>query len=89
MDDLSKEIQIDNQEVDPWSNPIATVKEITDNRIPVDYAQVIADNRVVLLGETHGNSPIRDHLARTAVAFKKAGITHYAVGSIFNRKGNI
>lgn len=79
MNDLTKETPAGNQEIDPWSNQIAIVKEITDNRVPVDYIQIIADNRVVLLGETHENSPIRDHLARMATAFRNAGITHYAI----------
>lgn len=46
---------------------------------PVDYAALTAGAQITLLGETHLNFPVREHLIRHAHALKAAGITHYAI----------
>ncbi|MBI2338221.1 hypothetical protein HYU95_03465 [Candidatus Daviesbacteria bacterium] len=71
---------------DPWLNPADTAKEIKNRHQPVDYAQMLADNRVLFLAENHGNHPIRHHLAQHARDIKAAGITHYAIEA--NEAGN-
>lgn len=72
--------EIDRQElVDPWSSFEESAKEIAQNRQPVNWQKMVGDNRVALLGEEHGNSLIRNHLAAHAKDLKTAGITHYAI----------
>lgn len=65
--------------IDPWQVPDNTVKEIQDKLLPVNYHQMVADNRVVFLAENHSNHPIRKHLAQHVADLKAAGITHYAI----------
>ncbi len=65
--------------VDPWQNPDNTAKEIKGRHQPVDYSQMVGDNRVLFLAENHSNHPIRHHLAQHARDIKAAGITHYAI----------
>ncbi|MEV0108337.1 hypothetical protein AB0H42_18635 [Nocardia sp. NPDC050799] len=58
------------------SDPIDSV---VADRQSVDWNTVVGNNRVVLLGENHANTPIRDFLTGQARAMKEAGITHYGI----------
>lgn len=49
------------------------------NPLPVDYKQIIQNNRLLLLGENHFNGVIRSHIAKYASALKQAGISHYGI----------
>lgn len=63
----------------PWANRERTAKEIREKARPVDYSEVVGDNRIVFLAENHSNRAIRSHLARHAGNLKAAGITHYTI----------
>ncbi len=86
MDRIDIESKERQKVVDPWQNQENTVKEIKNRHQPVDYTQVVADNRVLFLGENHRNHSIRRHLVQHARELKKAGITHYAIEA--NEGGN-
>lgn len=64
---------------DPWSNTEALSAEIALKASPVDYGELIGDSSVLMLGENHSNSPIRNHIAARAAQLRAAGITHYAI----------
>ncbi|MBO0880378.1 MAG: hypothetical protein J2P17_08510, partial [Mycobacterium sp.] len=55
------------------------IDAVVANRQAVDWNMVVGDNRVVLLGEAHSNTPIRDFLTAQAQAIKAAGVTHYGI----------
>lgn len=80
--------------IDPWRDPQNIAKELKARHQPVDYAQIIGDNRVLFLGEDHSNHAIRDHVASHAVDLKQAGVTHYAIeakdegNAVFKRLNN-
>lgn len=83
-------VNLENNEgkkpVDPWQNSADASKEIKRQHQPVDYAQMVANNRVLFLAENHSNHPIRDHVVQHARDIKAAGITHYAIEA--NEAGN-
>lgn len=64
---------------DPWGSFEEAGKEVKDRHQPVNYAQMVADNRVLFLAENHSNHSIRHHLVQHARDIKAAGITHYAI----------
>lgn len=68
--------------VDVWQKPELIDRELTTKRKPVDYKTIIDGNRVIFLGETHENYPIRDHIVAHAQEFRDSGITHYAVEAL-------
>lgn len=68
----------------PWRYTDTLAKEIEIQARPVNYGEIIGDNSVLMLGEGHGNSPIREHIAAHAADFKAAGITHYAIEAPHN-----
>ena len=45
----------------------------------LDYQALLADKRVLFLGEEHSNISITPHLVSSAPLFKAAGITHYFI----------
>jgi hypothetical protein len=72
---------------DPWQTQDATVKEIKDRQLPVNYSEVVADAKVVFLAdENHSDPSIRRHISEHARDLKAAGITHYAIEA--NEEGN-
>lgn len=68
--------------VDCWQKPELIDRELTTNKKPVDYKTIIDGNRVLFLGETHENYPIRDHIATHAQDLRDSGITHYAIEAL-------
>lgn len=66
-------------QIDPWRKPEETAKEIQKKNRPVNYKEIVGENRVVLLAESHSNTSIRKHLVSHAKELKEAGITHYAI----------
>lgn len=73
----------------PWSNGESLGVEFEATAQPVNYAELIGENSVLMLGECHTNDAIREHIATHAADLKQAGITHYAIEApwdpIFNR----
>jgi len=63
----------------PWLNSRTLTEEIANQAEPVNYINLVGDNSVIMLGEGHFNSPIRENIALHAAEFKRAGITHYAI----------
>jgi uncharacterized iron-regulated protein len=68
-----------NSAPNPWLNNETLSEEIANQGKPVNYVELVGDNSVIMLGEKHGNTSIREHIARNAAEFKKAGITHWAI----------
>ena len=79
MMDLSTEGREIQLPIEIWQHPETIAKEIQDRHQPVDYMQIVGDNRVLFLAENHRNYSIRYHLAHHARTLKAAGITHYAI----------
>ncbi len=73
-----------NNAQNPWSSKELLSAEIAAKATPVDYAEVLNESSVLMLGENHHNAPIRDHLAAHAAQLKAAGITHYAIEAPIN-----
>lgn len=71
--------EIQNTAPNPGSSVEALGAEISAKASPVDYAELVGDSPVLMLGENHGNGCIRDHIAEHAVQLRAAGITHYAI----------
>lgn len=70
----------------PCAVPQERVADIQKNRAPVDYAALLGGAKVIFLGESHDNMPIRDHIARYAKALKDAGVTHFAIEAAVTAK---
>lgn len=68
-----------NTTPNPWSNTEALIAEIAAKAVPVNYTELVGDNSVLMLGENHSNTPIREHIAAHATQLRAAGITHYAI----------
>lgn len=53
--------------------------EAVRQRRPVDWGELMRDNRVLLLGENHSNDTVREFLRQQAAELRRAGITHYGI----------
>jgi hypothetical protein len=53
--------------------------EVEQKHVPLDYAVLVNDCKILFLGENHSNTPIRPHLAAHAKMLKDAGVTHLAI----------
>ena len=61
----------------PWRSQETLVAEIKEKAEAVDYARLVGGSSVLILGEDHKNSPIREHLVTHSPQLKAAG--HYAL----------
>jgi hypothetical protein len=53
--------------------------EALEYRRPVDWGELMRDNRILLLGEDHSNVAARHFLQEQAAALRAAGVTHYGI----------
>ena len=56
-----------------------SIEALVGGRRPVDWAELTRDKQVVLLGESHSNVPVREHLIHRAQALRAAGVTHWGI----------
>src|SRR5947209_3290114 len=57
-------------------------KMLVQQQKRVNYAEVLGNNRMIFIGESHLNNEEQEHIVRHAKDLKAAGITHYAVETI-------
>lgn len=79
MDRTDIEANKGQNPINVWLKADTVAKEILNKHQTVNYPQILANNRVLFLGDNHGNQPIRKHLVTYSRRIKTAGITHYAV----------
>ncbi|MGW4330321.1 WXG100-like domain-containing protein [Nocardia sp. NPDC004573] len=71
-DDLSGSTDVFNAHDQP-------LRDALEYRRPVDWGELIRDNRILLLGEDHSNVAARQFLQEQAAALRAAGVTHYGI----------
>lgn len=64
----------------------SVITELENIIRPIDYAYMLGDKRVLMLGEDHFDAAPKTHIAKQANVFKTIGITHYAIEAPDNAK---
>lgn len=73
------EEQFTGQPWEKWNGLKSIATELSKRAQPVDFATIIGDAQVILLGEGHYNEAVREHIAQNAAIFRGHGITHYGI----------
>lgn len=55
------------------------VREAVEYRRPVEWNDILGDDQILLLGEDHSHTEVRELLAQQASALRSAGITHFGI----------
>ncbi|HUD20328.1 MAG TPA: hypothetical protein VMR81_07840 [Patescibacteria group bacterium] len=72
-----------------WDNVSKASEELSKAAHPVDYPQMVNGSKVLMLGETHGNERIGDHLIAHISELQKLGFTHYVIEAPVSSKAVI